>query len=209
MSLQLQMKLNDREMRKYMTKVLPKQMERARISSMNKATAKSFTEVVKKIRTEIPIPAAVLKGSKARGTRGKIKKFNYTRATQRSRLWMALSGIPLAKVFTGKRAKTGVAKYQRYLGGTLQGRSAADAFIATMPTGHRGVFVRKANAAASGGRDKHGRLRKGRFGIQEVAINVRKVGLKRMKAIEESFIFPEFKKEYERQLQRRFDKDAR
>jgi len=42
-------------------------------------------------------------------------------------------------------------------------------FIATMDSGHRGAFAREENAAASTGRDKKGRTRKGRLPIYEAA----------------------------------------
>ena len=168
---------------------VPKIQERVAVSAANKATRKVFTQTVRDLSKSTGIKQQVLRGSAKNNLKGRVKHYKFNTKQGRARVWVGLRNIPLVKVFNGKRMGAGVGKFAQYTSGSMPGRSAADVFIAKMPTGHEGYFVRRPGA--------------GRLGIQEVKLDIKAIGEKTVRLNGRKIGAKEFKKEYDRDLKRR------
>jgi Prophage minor tail protein Z (GPZ) len=107
-------------------KALPKQAERAEKRAISKTTTKARSELVKDVARQNDITQKV------------IRQFRSVRKISRSRLtgiaWLGYKPIKASYVGRPRQTKRG-ARVRRFF---FEG-----AFVATMPTGHVGVFKRK------------------------------------------------------------------
>lgn len=189
MSLQLRVNRNVSNVYRDIRVRVPKIREQAAVSAVNSTGRKINTAVVRGIARETGIKQQILRGSAAKGIKARVKFYKYIKIRGKARVWAGLSKIPLSKIHTGKRVANGVKKFSKYTAGTMQGRTAADVFTATMPSGHVGHFVRKPGSK--------------RFPIQEVKVDIAKVGEQQVKLNGRTIGPVEFKKEFTRQMTRR------
>ena len=112
-------------------KAMPKVMSRA----VNKTATSARTVIVRQVAAEMPLKQATLR-----------KRVRLTRASwRRWRAVVRLTGkrIPLIQFGARQTRRRGVTYRIRK---TDRRRLAASAFVATMPSGHRGVFRRRPGA---------------------------------------------------------------
>lgn len=93
----------------------------------------------------------------------------------RAELWVGTYRIPIIKTLRGGsrltrgRGSLTVSRTKSGRGGYSLSRGA---FLAQMPGGKAGVFVRSPKARTATGRDARGRVRRGRLPIQELKLDV-------------------------------------
>jgi Prophage minor tail protein Z (GPZ) len=112
-------------------KQYPKRVERATMRALNRALTSGHTELARLISKDMGLKVSVVKAA--------LKSTPATPARLEVRLAASAKKLPLIK-FGARQTRSGVS-YNIGTGGG--GRKAlAHAFIATMPTGHSGVFTR-------------------------------------------------------------------
>ena len=151
--MQLDIRGNTKQISRDIGITVPKIVTRSKISAMNRAT--------KRVHTEVGREVAKVTGIKPkRLVTQTLKHYRYNKRSEQARVFYGFrKDIPLSKVVKGKTLR-GAGKYSQYLKGTLKGKTLGNAFRATMPSGHQGLFVRKGSK---------------RLPIQEVAINLQEV----------------------------------
>jgi len=111
----------------------PKQIKRVMVSSINKVARWANTRVLRGVAGEVAVKQAELKRRNI-----KLVKANYTRHHATIRIRGAR--IPLIR-FGAKQLKRAGVSYRIRKNGKR--KKAKGAFIATMPSGHEGVFKRR------------------------------------------------------------------
>jgi Prophage minor tail protein Z (GPZ) len=110
----------------------PKRTERATMRALNRALTSGHTELARLIAKDM--------GLKVGDVKAALKSTPATPSKLEVRLAASAKRIPLVK-FAARQTKSGVS-YNLGTGGGGR-KKLAHAFIATMPTGHVGVYARK------------------------------------------------------------------
>lgn len=143
-----------------------------------KILRQSITEILKKYRTQVrrslagrmQVPVSLIN---PRVKVGNLVVRDFKAGKMRASIWVGTYRIPVIKTLrSGTVLRAGA-------GGVVAGTKRKDklsigrgSFIATMPNKKTGVFVRNPNSPSSSGRDRKGRVRKNRLGIQELKIDI-------------------------------------
>ena len=130
------------------------------------ATFTALNKTNSKIGTQFRRQLAGETGVAQKHFRKKVKQYRarYFRLTAKTYIGLRAS-VPLARLVKGAK---GVGKYEKLITDSLQGKSATDTFIAKMPNGYTGIFVRNNRSDNKAGRDRNGKLKRGRLPITEV-----------------------------------------
>lgn len=160
--------------------------------ALNDANRAVHTRVVKALVASSGVPrryfigqrALTLKSGKERKQlKGIAKKYNSNFKTLKASTWLGLKKkIPVRAV-----KGWGTNKYTKK---SLAGKSAADAFIARMPTGHEGVFIRSTRS---------------RLPIQEVVFDFSEYGQELVEKVGNRVATKTFLKAFNREMKRRLN----
>jgi len=115
----------------------PAAMKRVRRRVISKSVTWVQSQAVRKLARINAVPLKVLRGQKGRGKRVFVKRPSYNESS--GSVW--LGTLPVKAIYVGKprvlKRKGGVRIGKHYFAG---------AFLATMPSGHTGIFKRKGEA---------------------------------------------------------------
>lgn len=172
----------------------PQIVKRSTLTALNRANAKVFTEAKREVRKRTGVP---LKHYKS-----KIRKYNARFNNLRARVWMGLGArIRLAAVNTGKKINR---KWEPLIdAASLEDKTLANAFRATMPNGSDGIFIRRRNAGAKGGRDSKGQLKRNRLPIRAVTLDITKESSEAVIHAGNVYGRAEFERVFKREFERR------
>lgn len=176
--------------------IVNKKIQRAATTTaLNKTNDKIFSRSVRQVSNATGVPQKYLRGQKAGVTRGgrtrsrisgTMRKYKATWNKPQAKTWMGLR--KKIKVNKLVRSPKGISKYGAYIKGSLHGKSAADAFTATMPSGHTGIFVRKGKA---------------RYPVQEVVLDLTQIAQPTISRVGNAIGPREFPKQFTYDLKRR------
>ncbi len=177
-------------------KIVNKDIQRAATTTaLNKTNDKIFSRSVRQVANATGIPRKYLVGQKAGVTKtgrvkeklsGTMRKYRATWRKPTAKTWMGLKKkIPVIKLV---RNAKGIGKYAHYAKGSMHGKTAADAFMAKMPTGHEGLFVRQGRA---------------RLPIQEVKLDLSSIAQSTISRVGNAIGPKEFEKQFTYDLKRR------
>ena len=179
---------------------VPKLTKASTVTALNKTNSKIGTGFRRKLASET--------GVSQKHFKKKIRNYRATYRRMSAKQFMGLrSSVPLARLVKGSR-KGGLQKYEKLISESLNGRSAADAFLAKMPTGYEGIFVRSSRSDNKAGRDKNGRLKRGRLSIVEVRVRFDKVAPGVLERVGNQIGPAEFERQFIYDLRRRLANSA-
>jgi len=110
---------------------IPRAMPRVMTSAINKTVGLANTDISKRIRSVLALKAAAIKKAMRR------RKANYH--SWRGDIWVSKKRLPLIQFGARKTARGTSYKIEKSGGRKV----LSHAFIARMPTGHEGVFMRR------------------------------------------------------------------
>lgn len=117
---------------RYLDKTQRKVVPAATVSALNKTAKNAQTDTVRALAAKYRVPQKLLRGVRGKGARVRTIKAN--RRTLTAWISAKVQAIKAARVGKPRQTKTGAKAGQHtYPGG----------FVATMPSGHTGIFKRK------------------------------------------------------------------
>lgn len=176
---------------------VPALSKAATVTALNKTNSKINTAFRRKLASETGVSQKHFK------RRVKLYRARYNRLTAKTFMGLRAS-VPLARLVKGGK----LGKYEKLITESLNGKSAADTFLAKMPTGYEGIFVRNNRAAGKSGRDKNGQVKRGRLPITEVVARFDKIAPGVLDRVGVTVGPEEFRNQYVYDMRRRLERSA-
>ena len=135
-----QIKVDDREIKRFL-RGFPKEIAPAMMQSLNKTMARTHTYVAKEMGREKDNPFT------AKEMKGRMQRFKATRLYLNAALWVKGGKGSKKSIYKGStKAVTATPAGVKYKPRTGPAKVIPHTFIATMKSGHKGVFKRRGDA---------------------------------------------------------------